>query len=113
VPPPLETEIKSPEKGELKIASSLPDNEPTPHIDFKEPSLFTVQVESTKSLDFAERQVARYTKDTHHAFYVKVKIPNKGIWYRICLGKFTYRSEAELFSRKLARENIKGIIIKM
>jgi formylglycine-generating enzyme required for sulfatase activity len=113
VPPPLETEIKSPEKGELKIASSLPDNEPTPHIDFKEPSLFTVQVESTKSLDFAERQVARYTKDGHHAFHVKVKIPNKGIWYRICLGKFTYRSEAELFSRKLARENIKGIIIKM
>ncbi|MEN8244444.1 MAG: SUMF1/EgtB/PvdO family nonheme iron enzyme [Thermodesulfobacteriota bacterium] len=113
VSPPLETEKKLPEKGELKIASALPDNEPTPYIDFKEPSLFTVQVESTKSLDYAERQIARYTKDGHHAFHVKIKIPNKGIWYRICLGKFTSISKAELFNRKLARENKKGIIIKM
>lgn len=113
VPPPLETEIKSPEKDELKIASSLPDNVSTPHIDLKEPSFFTVQVESTKSLDFAERQVAIYTKDGHHAFHVKVKIPNKGIWHRICLGKFIYRSKAEIFNRKLAHDNIKGIILKM
>jgi formylglycine-generating enzyme required for sulfatase activity len=113
VPPPLETENEIPEKSEHKIASSLPDNEPTPHTNVKEPILFTVQVESTKSLDYAERQVERFIKNRYNAFHVKVKIPSKGIWYRICLGKFTSKSEADLYSRKLARENIKGLIIKI
>jgi cell division septation protein DedD len=113
MPPPLETEIKIPGKGELKTAFSLPENEPNSHIDFKETNLFTIQVESTKSLDYADLQVAKYEKDGYHAFHIKIKISNKGIWYRICLGKFTSKAEAELFSRKLARENIKGIIKKI
>ena len=113
VPPPLEAEHKIPEKSEPDIASSLPDNEPTQSIDIKDPSIFTVQVESTKSLEYAERQVERFTKKGHSAFHVKVTIPDKGIWYRICLGRFTSRSEAELFSRKLAGENIKGLIINI
>jgi formylglycine-generating enzyme required for sulfatase activity len=113
VPPPLESENIIPEKSEHKIASSLPDNEPTPHTDVKKPILFTVQVESTKSLDYAERQVERFIKIGYNAFHVRAKIPNKGIWYRICIGKFTSKSEAELYSIKLARENIKGLIVKI
>ena len=113
MPPSLETEKKEPKKSQLKIATVPPKSQSTSQTEFREPSIFTVQVESSKSLDYAERQVARFKKQGYDVFHFKVKIPNMGTWYRICFGKFKSKSNADLFRKKLKRENIHGIILEM
>ncbi len=110
--PSIEIEKEVPEKTKPKIATASPNYKPTLQIEVSGPTLFTVQVASTKSYDYAERQVVRFTKQGYNAYHVKANIPDMGIWYRICLGNFASISDAEVFHKELARKNIHGIILK-
>lgn len=88
--------------------------QPKPAIqeDSDEDSQFAVQVASTKSLDYAESRVAYFTEQGYDAYYVKVRIADMGIWYRICLGNFSSELDTEAFRKELAKQNIQGIILK-
>ena len=100
-----------PEQTKPIIATASPKDKPTTQIEVSGSALFAVQVASTKSLDYAEHQVAHYKKKGYNAYHVKANIPDKGTWYRICLGNFASISDAELFREALARKNIHGIIL--
>lgn len=109
--PSIEIKKEVPEKNKPKTASAPPDDKSTPQIVVRGPDSFAVQVASTKSLDYAEHQVARYIELGYNAYHIKVKIAKIGTWHRICLGNFETMSDAELFRKELARKNIHGIIL--
>jgi hypothetical protein len=113
VPPSPEPVKKVSEDSKPHIVATSPTQKPTQQINFEDPTLFTIQVKSTKSLAYAEGQVERFRKRGYAAFFEKVNITNKGIWYRICFGKFKSKSEAELFRKKLVQDNLDGIIIEI
>ena len=110
-PPSLYIEKELSEKTKPIIATASSKNKPTTQVEASGSDLFTVQVASTKSLDYAEQQVDRFKKKGYNAYHVNVNIPDKGTWYRICLGNFASIPDAELFRKELALENIHGIIL--
>lgn len=110
-PPSLYIENEMQQKTKPIIATAPSKYKPTTQIEASGSALFAVQVASTKSLDYAESQVALFKKKGYNAYQVKANIPDKGIWYRICLGNFASISDAELFRKELALENIHGIIL--
>jgi len=57
---------------------------------------FTVQVSSFQELDRARDMRGRLSKKGYSAFYLKVDIPEKGVWYRVYLGTYSTRQEAKM-----------------
>jgi formylglycine-generating enzyme required for sulfatase activity len=74
--------------------------------------VYTIQIESSKSLSYAQNRVNYYGKLGYDAHLIKIRIPEKGIWHRICLGNFVSKSDAVDFENQLAEKKIHGIIIK-
>lgn len=68
---------------------------------FTDGKRFCIQVSSWKEEYKAEREVNRLKSEGHNAFYVKVNIPGKGIWFRVRIGYFSTQEEAEEYERKM------------
>jgi len=71
-----------------------------------------VQVASTKDAVSAEALVKKLKRLGYAGFSIKAEIPNKGTWYRVRVGPYRTRSEAEQIHQELAKEKFKGIIVK-
>jgi len=71
-----------------------------------------VQVASTKDAVSAEALVKKLKQLGYAGFSIKAEIPNKGTWYRVRVGPYRTRSEAEQIHQELAKEKFKGIIVK-
>ena len=71
-----------------------------------------VQVASTKDAVSAEALVKKLKYLGYTGFSIKAEIPNKGTWYRVRVGPYRTRSEAEQVHQELAKEKFKGIIVK-
>jgi cell division protein FtsN len=61
----------------------------------------TLQVASFTSATQANDRVARLKSDGIDARVVRAEIPNRGTWYRVQIGRFTSREEAERYGRQL------------
>ncbi len=72
----------------------------------------TIQVASSKSLNFADKMVVQLKKKGYPAYRVTAQIPGKGTWHRVRIGRFKNRAEATRFLNSLKKENLKGIIVK-
>ena len=51
---------------------------------------------SFKELAGAESMQSRLNENGHSSFYMEVDIPEKGVWYRVYLGKYSNKEEALL-----------------
>ena len=71
-----------------------------------------VQVASTKDAVSADALVKKMKQLGYTGFRIKAEIPNKGTWYRVRVGPYRTRSEAEQVHQELAKEKFKGIIVK-
>jgi len=61
-----------------------------------EDGLFTVQISSWRSSVKAEREAERFQRAGYSAFVERANIPAKGgAWYRVRVGQFNTREEAE------------------
>src|SRR5947207_15956464 len=64
---------------------------------------FSIQVGSTQVEENAKAEVARMKQHNQNAYYVKADIPDKGVYYRVRVGRFSSqdgaRTQAELMRR--------------
>jgi len=101
--------VKEPEpiKFEDKIAV-----EPQPSLPEKvsEP-VFTVQTSSGKDRKSAEKTVKILIKKGYPANMTISEIPEKGTWYRVRIGEYKDRKEAQKVLSRLGKDKIKGIIV--
>jgi cell division septation protein DedD len=63
--------------------------------------LYAVHVSSVKSRAGAERDVASYGSAARPAFLKRTEIPDKGTWWRVYVGPFEGREEAERVAAEL------------
>jgi len=72
----------------------------------------TVQVASLKDPRAADKMVAKFKRMGYPAYRVIGKIPNRGVWYRVRIGAFPGRPQAQKMLIKLREHKMKGIIVE-
>ena len=73
---------------------------------------YTIQAASVKNARDADRLVAELKKTGFHAYRAIGKVPGKGIWYRVRVGKYRNKADASNTMQKLKRAGIKPILIE-
>jgi cell division protein FtsN len=86
-------------------ASGSPSQEKVPG------PVFTVQTASGKEKKSAEKTVKALINKGYPAYVAMSEIPGKGTWYRVRIGEFKERKEAEKTLSRLGKDKIKGIIV--
>jgi DedD protein len=75
---------------------------------------YTVQIGAFQREEEAKKIVKSLISKGYPAFIKSVDIPGKGTWYRIRVGKFKTREEAELYGDNLKKDpDIKSVLIKV
>jgi len=72
----------------------------------------TIQVASLKDGAAAERIVANLKKDGYPAYLSRIVIPDKGLWFRVRVGRYRDREQATADMDRLTREQRKPILVK-
>ena len=91
--PPVINEISNNTKGlenknEFKIES-------------KEKGFFSVQIASYPNLKMAQDIERDLKSKTYPAFIQEVVLPGKGTWYRVRIGNFATKEEADLYAKNI------------
>lgn len=112
-PPAGEAETRKEEPPPVKTAQ--PRAEPAGKEGALPPVLaaqypYSISLVSHQSLDAARKAIAEYQEKGVHAYWAKVNLGAKGIWYRVFTGYF--RSEAEALSF-IASRRLKDAQVKM
>jgi cell division septation protein DedD len=71
----------------------------------------TVQVASVKNVQDAGRLIVSLKKKGFAAYMNKAVIPGRGTWYRVRVGPYKNRTQADRTLSKLKKEKYNGIII--
>jgi len=93
-------------KGTQNEKKSLPDVKPTPS------GPLAVQVASTKDAAYAEELVKKLMQLGYAGFSTMAEIPNRGTWYRVKVGPYRTKAEAEQMRQKLTKDKFKGIVVR-
>ena len=103
------TKSQKPEQEKNSITKTpTPEPKPKPSGSQKK---FTVQVASTKDLKYAERIITRLKTKGYPAYKAIGKVPGKGIWFRVRVGPYKNKDEAEKVLAKLKKKKLKGFIL--
>ena len=98
-----------------KIKPATPPKEAAAKPEKSEPTEsqkeFAVQVASTKDLKDADRLISRLKTKGYPAYKVLGKVPGKGIWFRIRVGPYKGKDEAEKALATLKKNKLKGFIL--
>ncbi len=115
----LEKTSKKPEAD--KVEKTTPSPKPSPSIEapikkkdhesaFNKVDVndlpFTIQVGSFKDIKVAKKTLDRLSSKTSDVYIKKSDLGNKGIWYRVRIGKFNSREKAEAYAKLLKKKNI-------
>lgn len=71
----------------------------------------TIQVASLKDSKGADEMVAKLRKRGYSAYRTAINIPDKGLWYRVRIGFFKEKTEADSTLNKLKKEKFKAILV--
>jgi len=75
------------------------------------PSLYTVQVGAFEEATVAEKLSHQLQKKGYPAYTMVKRIPEKGVWHRVRVGRYANRAEAEGIVAQLEqREHLSGFI---
>jgi len=91
---------------EKKDSPGLPEADPLP------PGSLAVQVASAKDAVSAEELVKKLTQLGYAGFITKAEIPDKGTWYRVRVGPYRTKAEAEQVRQELIKDQFEGIIVR-
>ena len=91
---------------EKKTPPDLPDVKPSPS------GTLAVQVASTKDAASAEALVKKLTQMGYAGFSTVAEIPDKGTWYRVRVGPYRKKTEAEQVRRGLIKYQFECLIVK-
>ena len=81
-----------PSAGNRAQAAPLPDG-----------TIYSVQVASSQRREDAERLVQRFGANGFQAYVMEADLGTKGVWYRVRVGNFVKRDQAEEFKKELER----------
>jgi cell division septation protein DedD len=74
---------------------------------------YTVQIASLKSDKSALKLVGRLEKKGYSAYFIATNLKDKGVWYRVRVGNFKTRKDAEKIVKNVEDTiKIKGMIVK-
>ena len=73
--------------------------------------VYTVQVAAVKVAKDADRLVAQLKNKGFPAYRVIGKVENQGIWFRVRVGKYNTKSEADAILKKLIKAGQKPIVV--
>lgn len=107
-PEPVKTEDKT--VIEPVIAKEIEAPKP-PSTENVSGPVFTVQTSSGKEKKGVEKTVKTLINKGYPAYMTMSEIPGKGTWYRVRVGEFKDRKEAEKVLSRLGKDKIKGIIV--
>jgi cell division septation protein DedD len=91
-PPEIRGEVEKPAPREAKKKFELKEK------------LFTLQAGSFEKKEHAEELFQELQKKGYPVFLEKADLKGKGVWYRVKLGEFSTRAEAEKFREELGKE---------
>jgi cell division septation protein DedD len=74
--------------------------------------VYTIQAAAVKNAADADRLIAKLKKKGYPAYRAIGKVPEKGIWFRVRIGKYSSRSEAKKTLERLKKLGLKPIIVK-
>ena len=74
--------------------------------------VYTVQVAAVKAAKDADRLVAQLKKKGYPAYRTISKVQNKGIWFRVRVGKYNSREDAGNTMQKLKKAGMKPILVE-
>jgi hypothetical protein len=75
---------------------------------------YTVNVASFRDKRNTDRLMRELEKKGYEVFIEKANIPQKGVWYRVAVGRFPSRREAQAFARGLKeRDGINSFVRKL
>ncbi|MFO7666240.1 MAG: SPOR domain-containing protein [Desulfobacterales bacterium] len=102
--------VKEPEP--VTVEDKKPAEMPEPSLPEKvsEP-VFTVQTSSGRDKKGAEKTVKTLINKGYPAYMTMSEIPDKGTWYRVRIGEYKDRKEAQKILSRLGKDKIKGIIV--
>lgn len=70
---------------------------------FKYNNYYVVQVASFRSISISENEAGKYRNKGYNAFVETAEIPDRGTWYRVRVGNFSSKEEAQNFIKKNIR----------
>lgn len=115
---PQAKEVKpTPEKSPAEEAREEPVAEESPAqarevAPSKPKGKFAVQVGSYQSESEANSTLGRWKKKGYSAFVAVGQVPDKGKWYRVRIGGFESRDEAQKFLQKLKeKEKVSALVV--
>lgn len=75
---------------------------------------FTLQVGSHRTVAEAAEQVSALKHSGYEAFYVEAKVPGKGTWYRVGIGFYPTKDQAERAGEKLraSKRSVPSFIVQ-
>ena len=73
---------------------------------------FTVQISSSRSQQQCYRVAAMLRRTGYPAFTASIVLKDQGVWYRIFIGSFATREEAEITKQNLDKDEIPDGMIK-
>jgi cell division protein FtsN len=120
-PPPEAAEAKAlsgadtaePEPVRRKASASEPKKNPTPAAPAgQSDEQLSIQVASVKEGKDADRLVAQLKSKGFPAYRTLAKIPGKGIWFRVRVGPYKNRGEADRTLRRLKDIKLTGFLVK-
>ncbi len=111
----VETEQKRPEEKKTSEQHTPENNRPVNTVTplgkslnvgnniFKYNNFYAVQVASFRSSSISENEAGKYRNKGYNAFVEEAEIPGRGTWYRVRVGNFSSKEEAQSFASKNIR----------
>ncbi len=74
---------------------------------------YTVQVASLKSDKAALKLVSKLERKGYPAYFIAIDLGDKGVWYRVRVGNFLERDDADTVVAKIQKQiKLKGLVVK-
>jgi cell division septation protein DedD/nucleoid DNA-binding protein len=99
IPKQMVTETKEPVKQVIPTGTPLNVGNNI----YKYGNYFVVQVAAFRSSSISENEAGKYRNKGYNAFVEVVEIPDRGTWYRVRVGNFSTKDEAQIFANKNVR----------
>ncbi len=114
-PLPTATDLKRKKRNTREKVSSV-DSSPQglpaePGAGVETEKKITIQVASLKDPEAADRMVAKLKDRWYPAYRSVAEIPGRGVWYRVRIGSFRRKAEAQSTLERLKKDKIDGVLL--
>jgi cell division septation protein DedD len=103
--PVMEDGSEEPKRAALAKSDTRPSKERFPQYLLKPPYVYTVQVESFKDPEIAAARMRELQNRGFDAWVAWIDLGEMGTWYRVLVGKYKEKGEAQAMARKLSQKS--------